>query len=86
MTKAEASVQELVGMIERGELCLPLVPVSRHAFGQAAQLVRNVSSGLRSGDSLHLSMAIEAGAASIATADVTLEKNVRLKGLAVNRF
>lgn len=65
---------------------LRLIPVSRQAFGQATQLVRNVSSGLRSGDSLHLAMAIEAGVDSIATADINLEKNARLKGLAVNRF
>lgn len=65
---------------------LRLIPVSRQAFAQAALLVRTVSSGLRSGDSLHLAMAIEAGAASIATADGNLEKNARLSGLAVNRF
>lgn len=65
---------------------LRLVPVSRQAFGQAAQLVRKVSSGLRSGDSLHLAMAIEAGAASIATADLNLAKNAKSMGLAVNRF
>ena len=65
---------------------LRLVPVSRQAFGLAAQLVRNVPSGLRSGDSLHLAMAIEAGAASIVTADANLAKNAKLKGLAVNRF
>ena len=65
---------------------LRLVSVNRQAFGQAAQLVRNVPSGLRSGDSLHLAMAIEAGATSIATADANLAKNAKLKGLAVNRF
>ena len=65
---------------------LRLVTVSRSAFRQAAQLVQNVPGGLRSGDSLHLAMAIEAGAASIATADVNLAKNAKLKGLGVNRF
>ena len=65
---------------------LRLVPVSRQAFGQAAQLVLNAASGLRSGDSLHLAMAIETGASSIATADINLAKNAKLKGLAVNRF
>ena len=63
-----------------------LVPVSRQAFGQAEQLVRNVPGGLRSGDSLHLAMAIEVGAASIATADANLAKNAKSMGLAVNRF
>lgn len=65
---------------------LRLVPVSRQAFEHAARLVRNVRSGLRSGDSLHLSMAMEVGAVSIATADVNLDKNARSMGLAVNRF
>ena len=65
---------------------LRLVPVSRQAFGQAAQLVLDAASGLRSGDSLHLAMAIETGASSIATADLNLAKNAKLKGLAVNRF
>ena len=65
---------------------LRLVPVSRQAFEHAARLARNVRSGLRSGDSLHLSMALEVGAASVVTADATLEKNARSMGLAVNRF
>ena len=65
---------------------LRLVPVSRQAFEHAARLARNVRSGLRPGDSLHLSMALEVGAASVATADATLEKNARSMGLAVNRF
>ena len=45
-----------------------------------------ISSGLRSGDSLHLSMALEVGAVGVATADANLEKNARSIGLAVNRF
>jgi hypothetical protein len=65
---------------------LRLVPVSRQAFAQAARLVRNVPSVLHSGDSLQLAMAIEAGAASIATADANLAKNAKSMGLAVNRF
>ena len=65
---------------------LRLVPVSRQAFTHATQLVRNVPSGLRSGDSLHLAMAIGAGAASVATADANLAKNAKLHGLAVKRF
>ncbi|MGA7177976.1 MAG: type II toxin-antitoxin system VapC family toxin [Thiobacillaceae bacterium] len=65
---------------------LRLIPVSRQAFEHAAQLARHVPSGLRSGDSLHLAMAIEARSASIATADGNLEKNAKAKGLAVKRF
>jgi predicted nucleic acid-binding protein len=63
-----------------------LIPLSRAAFEHAAHFVRDAPSGLRSGDSLHLSVAIEAGATSIATADATLEKNAKLQGLAVHRF
>ena len=65
---------------------LRLVPVSRQGFVHAARLARNARSGLRSGDSLHLSMALELGAAGIATADANLAKNARSMGLAVNRF
>ena len=65
---------------------LRLVPVSRQGFVHAARLARNARSGLRSGDSLHLSMALELGAVGIATADANLAKNARSLGLAVNRF
>jgi len=72
-----------------GEFCqagLRLLPVSRKVFDEAAKLVRDETSGLRAGDSLHLAMALEAGAGGFATADDTLEKNARAKGLKVNRF
>lgn len=72
-----------------GEFCqagLRLLPVSRKAFDEAARLVRDEASGLRAGDSLHLAMALEAGAVGFATADDTLEKNAKAKGLDVNRF
>ena len=65
---------------------LRLVPVSRQGFVHAARLARNARGGLRSGDSLHLSMALALGAVSIATADANLEKNAKSMGLAVNRF
>lgn len=81
--QAQVAWKDFESFCESG---LRLVPVSRHAFGQAAQFVRNVSSGLRSGDSLHLAMAIEVGAASVATADANLAKNAMQLGLAVNRF
>lgn len=64
---------------------LRLVPVSRQAFEHAAQLVREAVSGLRAGDSLHLAMALEVGAASIATADGNLERNAIARGLSVTR-
>ena len=65
---------------------LRLLPVSRKAFEEAAKLVRHAASGLRAGDSLHLAMALEAGAVGFATADEMLAKNAKAKGLNVNRF
>ena len=81
--QAQAAWKDFLSLCQSG---LRLISVSRQAYTHAAQLVRNVPSGLRSGDSLHLVMAIEAGAASIATADINLAKNAQLNGLAVNRF
>jgi uncharacterized protein len=72
-----------------GEFCdtgLRLLPVSRKAFAEAARLVQDAGNGLRAGDSLHLAMALEAGAGGFATADATLGKNATAKGLSVNRF
>jgi predicted nucleic acid-binding protein len=65
---------------------LRLLPVNRKAFSAAATLARNSASGLRAGDSLHLAMALETGAIGFATADVTLAKNAKAKGLKVIRF
>ena len=65
---------------------LRLLPVSRKAFAEAAGMVRHAASGLRSGDALHLAMALEAGASGIATADETLAKNAKASGLAVSRI
>jgi uncharacterized protein len=65
---------------------LRLVPVSRKSFEEAARMVREVASGLRSGDSLHLAVALEIGASSMATADANLDANARKKGLDIIRF
>jgi predicted nucleic acid-binding protein len=65
---------------------LRLLPLTRKAFDEAAKLVREADSGLRAEDSLHLAMALEAGATGFATADGTLEKNAKAKGLNVDRF
>ncbi|MDB6082410.1 MAG: VapC toxin family domain ribonuclease [Gammaproteobacteria bacterium] len=65
---------------------LRLVPVTRAAFSRAAHLARNIRGSLRAGDSLHLAMAIETGAAGIATADGQLERSAGAEGMAVNRF
>jgi predicted nucleic acid-binding protein len=81
--QAQAAWMDFENFCQSG---LRLIPVSRQAFAQAAKLVHNIPSGLRSGDSLHLSMALEAGAAGIATADNNLAKNAQSMGLAVNRF
>lgn len=65
---------------------LRLLPVSRKTFSAAAMMALNAPSGLRSGDSLHLAMALEAGASVLSTADATLENNAQAKGLKVIRF
>jgi uncharacterized protein len=65
---------------------LRLLPVSRKAFKQAAMMALNTPGGLRSGDSLHLAMALEAGASGLSTADDTLENNAKANGLNVIRF
>ena len=65
---------------------LRLLPVSRKAFKDAAMMALDAASGLRSGDSLHLAMALEAGASGLSTADDTLENNAKAKGLNVIRF
>lgn len=72
-----------------GDFCgsgLRLLPVSRKAFDEAANLVRDVGSGLRAGDSLHLAAALDAGVGAFATADDTLGRNAKAKGLDVNSF
>jgi hypothetical protein len=65
---------------------LRLLPVSRKAFAEAAGMARHAASGLRSGDALHLAMALETGASGIATADETLAKNAKASGLAVSQL
>ncbi len=65
---------------------LRLLPVSRKALKEAAKMALNAQSGLRSGDSLHLAMALEAGASGLSTADSALANNAKAKGLNVIRF
>jgi uncharacterized protein len=60
---------------------LRLAPVTRKAFTEAALMLRNATTGLRSGDSLHLAIALEVGVSSLVTADATLAANARQKGL-----
>jgi predicted nucleic acid-binding protein len=65
---------------------LRLLPVSRIAFTEAAGMARDAASGLRSGDALHLAMALEAGASGIATADEALARNAKANGLPVSQI
>ena len=65
---------------------LRLAPVSRTAFSQAAEMVKQHQHGLRAGDSLHLAVALELGASHMATLDATLAKNAKRKGLELIGF
>ena len=65
---------------------LRLVPVSRKAFEEAARMTRDAASGLRSGDSLHLAVALDLGASGLATADGVLDANARRHGLTTIGF
>ena len=65
---------------------LRLVPVSRKAFEDAARMTLDSASGLRSGDSLHLAVALELGASSLATADGVLGANAGRHGLTTVGF
>ena len=65
---------------------LRLAPVSRTAFSQAAEMVKQHRHLLRAGDALHLAVALELGASRMATLDATLAENARRKGLELTRF
>jgi uncharacterized protein len=56
---------------------LRLASLSRKAFQEAARMVRDPSYGLRSSDALHLAVALEIGAQSIATLDATMAANAK---------
>jgi hypothetical protein len=63
-----------------------LVPVSRNAFQHAAKMVQQHQHGLRSGDSLHLAVAMELEASKMATLDSTLAANAKRHGMQLIRF
>lgn len=65
---------------------LQLVAVSRSVFKNAADMARNYRHGLRSGDSLHLAVAREAGVQTIATLDRLMIKNAKRLKMATVRF
>ena len=76
-TDARAVRKEFKLLTESG---LRIVPVSRAAFRKAAELVMPHKCGLRAGDALHLAVALEIGAQSIATLDSVMAANTeRLK-------
>lgn len=56
---------------------LRLAPVTRAAFKAAADMAQVHKHGLRSGDALHLAVAREIGAKTIATLDGTMAKNAK---------
>jgi predicted nucleic acid-binding protein len=64
---------------------LRLMTVTRRAFREAARLASDSTTGLRSGDSLHLAVALEAGTSSIVTADSNLHRIAEVNGIQVIR-
>lgn len=56
---------------------LRLIPVSRTAFQQAAELAKQYRHGLRAADALHLAVALEVGANSVATLDGVMASNAK---------
>lgn len=75
--------KEFALMAEGG---LRIVPVSRGAFGRAAEMVKPHAHGLRAGDSLHLAVALELGASQMATLDRTLTTNAKRHGMELIEF
>lgn len=62
-----------------------LLSVSRQAFEHGARLIQSMD-GLRAGDALHLSVAIEAGATEFATLDRLLGEKASEAGLALTKL
>ncbi len=65
---------------------LRIVPVSREAFGRAAEMIKLRDHGLRAGDSLHLAVALELGASHMATLDGTLAASAKRSGMKLIEF
>ena len=65
---------------------LRLAPVTRTAFKAAADMAQVHRHGLRSGDALHLAVAREIGAKTIATLDETMAKNARRLKIGLVKF
>jgi predicted nucleic acid-binding protein len=62
-----------------------LLAVSRNAFQHGAGLIQAMD-GLRAGDALHLSVAIEAGVAEFATLDKLLAEKAKEAGLTLTKL
>jgi predicted nucleic acid-binding protein len=60
-----------------------LVPVEPPDFVSAAQMCREPETQLRSGDALHLAVALRIGCAALLCFDDTLNQNAQAHGLAV---
>jgi predicted nucleic acid-binding protein len=65
---------------------LRIVPVSREAFRRAAEMCKLHNHGLRSGDSLHLAVALELEASHMATLDEVQAANAKRNGMAIIKF
>lgn len=65
---------------------LQLLPIEAATFHRAAMLTLDASTGLRSGDSLHLATALETKAKSMATLDEVLSKNAKRVKLKLARL
>ena len=85
LTESTARVvhREFQALISGG---LRLVPVSRMAFKEAAEMAQSYKHGLRSGDSLHLAVVREIGVQTIATLDRVMIKNAKRLEMATVRF
>lgn len=80
---ARRAHMEFAALLEGGAR---LTPVSRSAFRAASELAEQYRYGLRAGDALHLAVALELGAADMATLDTTLAANAKRKGLRLVDF
>ncbi|MES2152180.1 MAG: type II toxin-antitoxin system VapC family toxin [Pseudomonadota bacterium] len=75
-----SSAQADHAWIQFERLCagdLRLLSVGHDAFHRAAKLTRDMSTGLRAGNALHLAVALEAQVTVMATLDLTLAKNAK---------